>query len=115
MKNAIQAGEVVELTAPSGGVTSGVGYVIGSIFVVALADADEGDPFSGARIGVVELPKDDSEAVTEGQLAYWDDTAKELRNASDTGRFIIGSIREAKGASATFARVVLDGIHVVAI
>lgn len=115
MKTYLERGDVVVLTAPAGGVVSGQGYVVGSIFVVAQHDADAGDQFSGVRVGVVQLAKNTSEAVTEGQVAYWDNTAKTVRNASAAGRFIIGSVREALGASVTYANVVLDAIHVVAI
>ena len=115
MKTKKQMGATVTLTAPAGGVVSGLGYVIGSIFVIAQDTVAATLPFVGVRVGVAQLPKNTSDGVSEGQLAYWDNTAKEIRNASAAGRFIIGSVREAQVAADTYANVVLDGIHVVAI
>lgn len=105
----------VELTAPGGGVTAGLGYVVGSIFAVAEATVAAASPFIGQRNGEIVLPKNTAEALTEGQIAYWDNTAKTVRNASLAGRFIIGSVRKAQAASDTHAWVLLNGVHVVVI
>ena len=48
MKNFVQPGDVVELTAPSGGVVSGTVYLIGALVVVATVTAAEGAKFNGA-------------------------------------------------------------------
>lgn len=77
MKNYVQPGESLDLTAPSGGVVSGTMYKIGSILCVAAASVAAGLKFAGYRVGVFDLPKA-SGAVTEGATLYWDDTAKNL-------------------------------------
>ena len=41
-KNMVQAGDVITFTAPAGGVVSGQGIAIGSLFGVAQFDAAEG-------------------------------------------------------------------------
>lgn len=108
-------GDKVELTAPGGGVTAGLGYVVGSVFVVAESTVAAAAKFIGQKNGMVRIPKNATEALTEGQIAYWDNAAKAVRNASAAGRFIIGSVGPAQGASDLFADVLLNGIHVVAI
>lgn len=55
-KNYIQDGNVLTLTAPAGGVTSGGLYAIGALVVVSLHDAAEGEPFAGKPNGVWSVP-----------------------------------------------------------
>lgn len=50
--NYVQDGNVLQLTAPTGGVVSGGIYAIGALVVVAIADAEAGDKFSAATNGV---------------------------------------------------------------
>jgi predicted RecA/RadA family phage recombinase len=78
MKNFSQQGDVLDLTAPAGGVVSGTGYLIGAAFVVAVADAAAGLPFPARIAGVFTLPKVSAQAWTEGALVYWDNTAKNV-------------------------------------
>lgn len=70
MKNYIQDGDSLTLTAPSGGVVSGGLYIIKALAVVAAGDAKEGESFVGKRMGVFELPKSNS-APNQGAAAYW--------------------------------------------
>lgn len=71
-RNFVQPGNVLTLTAPTGGVESGSGYLIGSLFVVAQHNAAEGDVFEGQCTGVWSLPKASDEAWAEGVEVYWD-------------------------------------------
>lgn len=89
MKNFIKPGECMTFTAPSGGVTSGKGYKIGQLFVVACADAAQATPFEGCTCGVFTLDKADSQAWTEGALIYWDNSAKVCTTTS-TSNLLIG-------------------------
>ena len=50
--NYVQDGDVLQLTAPTGGVVSGGIYAIGALVVVAIADADAGESFAAATNGV---------------------------------------------------------------
>ncbi|MDY6797673.1 MAG: DUF2190 family protein [Pseudomonadota bacterium] len=88
-KNFVQPGQVLTLTAPSGGVTSGDGYVIGSLFVVALHNAPEGSPFEGQCTGVWQLPKTSAQAWTEGVAIYWNSSSAVATTAS-SGNTLIG-------------------------
>jgi len=112
-QNFKKSGEVTTLTAPSGGVVAGQGYVISSIFVVAAADAAEGELFEGHRVGEWELPKEVGFEPAEGDKVWWDDTLK-IVVATDSNFFAIGAATAFAASAATTARVVLDGIAVTA-
>ena len=51
-KNYVQDGDVLQLTAPTGGVVSGGIYAIGTLVVVAIADAAAGEKFAAKPNGV---------------------------------------------------------------
>lgn len=73
MNNFLKPGKTMTYTAPSGGVTSGGGYLIGALFVVATNTVAETLPFEGETEGQFTLPKTAGEgALVEGQAAFWD-------------------------------------------
>lgn len=80
MAQKIQRGEKIPLTAPSGGVVSGQGYVIGEFFVIAEHDAAEGEQFVGNRAHVFPIPKSTSVAFSEGDPIYWDEADEEAND-----------------------------------
>lgn len=84
MKNYVSDGHFLPLTAPAGGVTSGTPVLIGTnIFGVPVADAVAGDTFSLKVNGVFEnVAKDTAAAWAEGDLLYWDNTAKKFTKTS---------------------------------
>lgn len=86
--NFVQPGHVLTLTAPSGGVVSGQGYVVGALFVVALHDAPEGEPFEGQCTGVFRLPKTSAQAWTEGAAIFWNGTAATTADGSGSNTLI---------------------------
>lgn len=109
MKNFVQPGETLDLIAPSGGVTSGLGYLIGALFVVAAVTAAEGEDFAGARTGVFDLDATthaSTQAFAAGDPVYWNDTTKKV-TATATGNQMIGFAVEAKVSTAAVARVLL--------
>lgn len=109
MNNSIQTGKVITLTAPAGGVVSGVPVQIGQLLVVPVATVAQGLPFEGDTMGVFTLLKDTAQALTEGQLVYWDDTASEISTTA-AGNLLAGfAIQDALAADAT-APIRLDGI-----
>jgi len=115
MKNYVQKGDILPLTAPSGGVESGKAYLIGGLLVVALHDAAETKTFSAMSEGVAELPKEDSAAVfAEGAIAYWNDTAKELDTTS-AGYYPAATVVEAAGATDATVKVKLFGYPTAAV
>jgi predicted RecA/RadA family phage recombinase len=116
MKTYLHPGDKTEQTAPAGGVTAGLGYVIGAnTFLVAEGTAAAAAKFVGLRRGVVRLPKNTSEAISAGARVFWDDSAKTVRNASSAGRFMIGTAEAAQLAADGFVDVLLDGTSVIAI
>jgi len=107
MQNYVQPGHVVEFTAPSGGVTAGLGYQIGSIFCVAISDAAQDDPFQAHTVGVFDLVKATG-AWTEGQLLYWDDSAKKVTGTAASNA-LVGVAARDQDSGDTTGRVRLNG------
>ncbi|MEC7258400.1 MAG: DUF2190 family protein [Pseudomonadota bacterium] len=108
MKNYVQPGNTVTLTAPYA-VTSGDGLLVGSIFGVASRDAALNDPVETALTGVFDLTKVGSQAWTVGAKVYWDDTNKRTTSVA-TSNTLIGVATEAVagGADDTIGRVRLN-------
>lgn len=104
-----QPGDVMPFTAPSGGVTSGVAYLIGALLVVALADAAEGAEFQGATSGVWSLPKTSAQVWTEGQKIYWNAGTSKADSDGTTGILIGVAAVAADNPSAT-GYVRLNGV-----
>lgn len=109
MKNYVQPGEVLELTAPSGGVVSGTPVLIGALVVIPAVDAAQTVKFSAAVVGVYEVPKATGDAWLEGEKVYWD-VADGNFNQSSSGNTLVGvAARAAESADATgFVR--FDGV-----
>lgn len=108
MKNFVQPGNTITLTAPYA-VASGDGLLVGSIFGVAAGDAASGDPVEAALVGVFDLTKIGSEAWAVGAKVYWDDVNKRCTTVA-TGNTLIGVAVEAVagGAGDTIGRVRLN-------
>ena len=89
MKNMILPDDgIIEVTAPTGGVVSGQGVIVGtSLFGVAVATAAEGALVNVAYKGVYRLPT--SASLTAGGPASWDNTAKAVVSPG-TGKFPCG-------------------------
>ena len=111
MDNFRQEAEVVTLTAPSGGVTAGLPYKIGSLVVVACITAAEGAQFTAIAAGVVSGPKTGSQAWTEGVKVYLDESPREFTTSSG-GNTLCGVAGAAVGSGAgeTTGYVRLDGV-----
>jgi predicted RecA/RadA family phage recombinase len=111
MKNFIMAGVTVTATAPSGGVSSGDGVLIGSLFGVAAGSADAGNDVELTTMGVFDLPKA-SGAVTFGAPLYWDADAKTVTTVASTtagDNTLIGVATADADVSASTARIRLNG------
>jgi predicted RecA/RadA family phage recombinase len=109
MKNYVQPGNTITLTAPYA-VTSGDGLLVGSIFGVAAGTAGLGDPVETALEGVYDLKKVASQAWAAGDKIYWDNTAKNTTKTL-TSNTLIGVATEAVAGGATdlIGRVRLNG------
>lgn len=109
MKNYIQNGDVITVTAPVGGLASGQGVLIGNLFGVAATTVAEGESVEIATVGVYELPKLASAVIAAGARVAWDDTAKQVV-LPGTGMVPIGIATVAAGNGITTVRVRLDGV-----
>ena len=109
MKNYVQPGNTITLTAPYA-LASGDGLLVGSIFGIAAGAAALGDPVETTLVGVFDITKVGSQAWTAGARIYWDDTNKRTTNVA-TSNTLIGVATEAVagGAGDTIGRVRLNG------
>lgn len=81
MKTMISDANVIEVTAPSGGTTSGLGLLIGSIFGIAVTTSLVGEVAPLRTEGIFDHTKEaagSGQAFTAGDTVYWDDTNKRL-------------------------------------
>lgn len=108
MKTYVQPGEVIELTAPSGGVLSGKAYLIGSLVIIALVSVDQTEKFSAMVTGVVTHAKVSAQAWTEGAKIYWDNSAK-LFTTTSGGNTLVGVAAAAADNPSATGRIRLDG------
>lgn len=107
MKNFVQNGETLTLTAPYD-VLSGAGMLVGALFGVACFDALSGAVVEAKTVGVFDLKKVSAQAWTLGAKIYWDNSAK---NATTTaaGNTLIGAAAAAADNPSATGRVRLNG------
>lgn len=110
MKNYVQPGEVLEFTAPAGGVVSGTCVKIGDLLVCATTTAAATEKFNGLRLGVIEHAKLSAQAWTEGQQVNWDDTNKRFTTVT-TGNYRAGVAGAAAANPSATGIVVLAGVN----
>ncbi|MGQ9686628.1 MAG: DUF2190 family protein [Thiobacillaceae bacterium] len=112
MKNYVQKGETVTLTAPYA-VSSGGGALVGSIFGVASADYASGAEGEFQLEGVFDLTRETGSGTgwSAGDLIYWDNTNKRTTKTA-TNNKLIGVAVKAAGDSAATGRVRLNGTSV---
>jgi predicted RecA/RadA family phage recombinase len=70
----VQQGDVLTLTAPTGGVVAGKIYAVNGLVVVAQTTADAGADFDGYLTGVVNAAKTSAQAWVPGQDVFLDTT-----------------------------------------
>jgi len=110
MKNFVQEGKTITLTAPYA-VSSGGGLLVGSIFGVATNDAASGASVETLTTGVVTLAKNSAEAWTVGELIYWDDTNKVV-TATSTSHKLIGVAAAIAANPSSTGNVRLNGAYI---
>lgn len=113
MKTFIQNGHVITVTAPVGGVSSGDGVLVGTLFVIAAYAAPEGESVEIAVGGVFEMPKDATAVLAIGDAVAWDIAAKHV-TAPGVGLYPIGVATTAAGNGTTTTAVRLDGVATAA-
>lgn len=113
-RNFVQPGSQIEITAPTGGVTSGVGVLVGSVFGVALVTAVAGATAAIATDGVWTLTKLNTEVWIVGDKIYWDNANARASNVLAAGFRLIGHATVAAANPSTTGYVRLgDGIALV--
>ncbi|MEI6558606.1 MAG: capsid cement protein [Rhodospirillaceae bacterium] len=112
MKNFIQDGAALDLTAPRS-LTSGEGFVVGAIFAVAAAAAANGAPVIGATEGVFELTKKTATVFSAGDLVSWDNTNHRC-DAPGSSLYPIGVATAPAGNGAATVLVKLNEVATVA-
>jgi predicted RecA/RadA family phage recombinase len=112
MINYIQPGRIMTFTVPAAGVTSGGGYLIGALFVVATSTVAfaTGATFEGETEGVFTLPKTITEGdLVEGDPAFWNVATGKVSIDPAAG-LPIGSIAVAALTADTTCIVRLSGL-----
>lgn len=109
MKNFVQPGDMLDLVAPSGGVTAGVGVIIGAIFAVPSVTVDEDEEFAGAIRGVFDLDATTHASTQAGVLGdpvyFVTGTGKTSQIA--TGNTLIGVLAADRASTDEVSRVLL--------
>lgn len=99
MKNDIQEGKILVLTAPYAR-SSGEGALIGTLFGVAVSDVANGAEGVFMVEGVLDIAKA-SGAISQGAKVYWDDTAKNLTTTSSGNTLVAKAVVAALTGDAT--------------
>lgn len=111
MKTMKGSGEVLDVTAPSGGMTSGVGVLIGAaLFGIAVTTRLQGELGSIRRKGEFDhaaATHATDQAWAIGDILYWDNTAKVVTKTSsgNTKCGIATAVKASTTAIGTFALV----------
>jgi len=110
MKNLIRDLGTWKVTAFPYTVVAGAGVLMGSRFGVAVNDTTSGATGVVYTEGVFTLAKTTGQAWTEGQLLYWDDTAKKVTSALAAGaNKLIGCADKAAASGDTTGDVQVAG------
>lgn len=107
MKNYVMHGDAIDVTTPVGGLTSGVGALIGAMFGVAKLTTVAGDPNVLLTTGVFDMAKEGAgsgQAWAVGDLVYWDNANKRLTKTS-AGNTKVGYAVDVALTTATVGRV----------
>lgn len=107
MKNYIQPGDTLEVTAPYD-VESGGGVLVGTLFGIAADTAVSGDPVQIKRTGVFSHAKTSAQAWTVGAAVYWDNTNKVFTTAA-SGNTLVAKAAAVATNPSDEGTVVLNG------
>ncbi len=107
MKNFIQPGETITVTAPAD-VASGAVLVVGSIVGIAAYTALSGADVEVQTVGVFDLTKVTTDVIAQGDKLYWDSSAAKLTKTAGTGsKPLVGYALAAAGNGVTTVRASL--------
>lgn len=108
MKNYIQPGDVVTLTAPAE-ITAGTPIANGMLVGVAITDAANEAEVECATRGVFELAKTSAQAWTVGAAIYLIPSTRLVTTATTTGNIFIGTAAAAAANPSATGLVRLNG------
>lgn len=109
MKNYVQPGNTITAITPVGDCVSGDPILIDHFFGVASTTQLAGEEVELGTTGIYELPKATG-AITAGQIAFYDATAKKVTTNSAVGaNRRVGIFTSPAIEAALTARVRLDG------
>lgn len=100
MKNFIQTGDTVNVTAPYD-VNSGGGVLVGTLFGVAVTSAKSGEQVSIKTTGVFELAKTSARAWATVGLAIYATSAGLLTTTATDNVLVAKNLKTADNPSAT--------------
>lgn len=108
MKNYIQPGKVIQVTAPRD-VASGELVVVGVLAGVAQHAATSGQPVEIATEGVFALAKTSAQAWTQGAAIYAIPATGICTTAATAGNLLLGAAVEAAANPSATGKVRLNG------
>lgn len=112
MRNFVQTGERLDLTAPRA-LSGEEGFIIGALFAVASGDAANGAAVVGCTEGVFNLTKKSTTLFAVGDKVSWDNTNFQC-DAPGTGLFPVGVAVATAGNGGATVRVKLSEIPTAA-
>ncbi len=107
MKNYVQPGNTLTLTAPAA-IISGDVVIVGSIIGIANGDAENAAPVDVDTVGIFRLSKVAALAIAEGDTVYWDSAIK-LVTKTVSGNTKLGVATEAAANPSADVTVRLNG------
>lgn len=111
MRTFVQPGKSITVTVPSGGVTSGVGVLIGTLFGISEVTAAVGERANILTEGEVEIAKTSALAVTEGAALFWDNTNKVVNLTSAAQKLVGIATKAASNPSSTITmKIIQNGL-----
>jgi predicted RecA/RadA family phage recombinase len=108
MKNFVQPGDIVTVTAPYD-VNSGDGLKVGSLVGIATNKALSGSLAEAKLCGVHDVTKAAGAAWAEGAIIYWDDTAKNFTTTATSNTKVGVAVLPAAASADVIGRVRLNG------
>lgn len=109
-RNYLNSGNDVDLLAPTGGTTSGVGVLVGRIFSIAKLTVAVAIAFVGGTRGSWTLAKTSAQAWAAGDVIFWDNTNARCDNLPTAGFRRIGVCITAAANPSSTGEVRLDGV-----
>jgi predicted RecA/RadA family phage recombinase len=109
MKTYIAPGKSITVTAPAGGVLSGQGVLIGTLFGIAQVDAVAGADVEILTEGVVEIGKTSALQIDVGDRVFWDATNKVV-NKTAAAQVCVGVVVSAAANPSSTVRIRLGAV-----